>query len=273
MTDSANESAAKSAVALLIHYGFEHGEFTGEQLIRHWLSIYPARWIRLAIIEALYQGRYKTISVQHILIFWQRREQPLCHFNQEFERLVCHNLPKNLLVTGRRKSTPSSSVNVKRFRPQPQVQQDNSQTSHTQEDQLSGSTAIAAESDLNPQNQKSSESGSAMPHSSVTDPLPQHPTIDSAQVSSASRIEVSNLISELPPTPKITASSSEPDPIDAAELHQASLEKYPIHQFMPDPEPSEFYAKLTAIASAQREAQARQQVILRRRNLPKNSRP
>ncbi|MDX2097883.1 MAG: hypothetical protein SFW36_08910 [Leptolyngbyaceae cyanobacterium bins.59] len=51
-------------------------------------------WIRPAVIEALYQGRYKAISVTQLLTFWQRREQPLCHFSHEFERIICSALPK-----------------------------------------------------------------------------------------------------------------------------------------------------------------------------------
>ena len=50
------------------------------------------RSIRLAVVEALYQGRYKAISVEHILDCWRRRGQPNFHFSLEFERLICQNL-------------------------------------------------------------------------------------------------------------------------------------------------------------------------------------
>ena len=61
-------------------------------VVADWIGCYPLRWILEAVIEALYQGRYKTISVEQILIIWQRRGGPLHHFNGEFERIVCGQL-------------------------------------------------------------------------------------------------------------------------------------------------------------------------------------
>jgi lipopolysaccharide export system protein LptA len=80
------DTAAIPAVNLLKHYGFE-GALTAKQLTDQWQQ-YPSNWVRLAMIEALYQGRYKAVSVEKILAAWQRRGQPLYHFDQEFERLV-----------------------------------------------------------------------------------------------------------------------------------------------------------------------------------------
>jgi hypothetical protein len=97
MTDPGNEAARKSADALLKHYSFDQGDLTNDQILDRWLRNYPARWVRLALVEALYQGRYKAISVEQILARWVRRGQPMHHFNDEFERLVCNNLPKSLL--------------------------------------------------------------------------------------------------------------------------------------------------------------------------------
>jgi hypothetical protein len=98
MTDSANDSALRAADALLKHYSFDRGEFTNDQLLDRWLRTYPPRWVRLALVEALYQGRYKAISVEQILILWVRRGHPIHRFGDDFESLVCNNLPKNLLV-------------------------------------------------------------------------------------------------------------------------------------------------------------------------------
>ncbi|MBW4579869.1 MAG: hypothetical protein KME42_09890 [Tildeniella nuda ZEHNDER 1965/U140] len=95
-TERSNDSAA-DAVSLLHHYGFDLGGYAIAQLLLAWQEQYPAAWLRLAIIEALYQGRYKAISVEQILALWQRRSQPLYHFNHEFERLVCDHLPASLL--------------------------------------------------------------------------------------------------------------------------------------------------------------------------------
>ncbi len=77
--------------ALLVHYGFDLGGKKAEKLVGEWLTKYPSHWLRLAVIEALYQGRYKAVSVGQILSMWQRLSQPLYHFNGEFERLVCSN--------------------------------------------------------------------------------------------------------------------------------------------------------------------------------------
>ena len=50
----------------------------------------------MAVIESLYRGRYKAISVEQILTIWLRRGQPFHRFNGEFERLISRKLPKNL---------------------------------------------------------------------------------------------------------------------------------------------------------------------------------
>lgn len=90
------DTTADFAVALLIHYSFDLGGHTASELIDRWLNDYPANWVRFAVIEALYQGRYKAISVEQILAFWNRRGQALYHFNHEFERLICNKFPQML---------------------------------------------------------------------------------------------------------------------------------------------------------------------------------
>jgi hypothetical protein len=74
--------------ALLQYYGFDLSDYSIEELTKLWCEYDPA-WVRLAIIEALYRGRYKAVSVDQILVFWQRRGEPYCLFTREFERLVC----------------------------------------------------------------------------------------------------------------------------------------------------------------------------------------
>lgn len=98
---SFNVPAAIDAADLLRYYSFDLGGYPVEQLLGHWLTQYSAEWIRLAVIEALYQGRYKAISVEQILVLWQRRQQAFCHFNREFERLVCNKIPHQLNLTSR----------------------------------------------------------------------------------------------------------------------------------------------------------------------------
>ena len=99
MLTQAWNPTADSAVALLLHYIFDLGGHNARELVERWLRFYPANWVRLAAIEALYQGRYKAVSVEQILGIWQRRGQIQPHFNCEFERLVCGNIQPRLSVT------------------------------------------------------------------------------------------------------------------------------------------------------------------------------
>jgi hypothetical protein len=84
------------AIALLINYSFDLSGYTANELVERWQAQYPLNWLHLAVIEALYQGRYKAVSVQQILVFWQRRDQATYHFNMEFERMVCSKFPQSL---------------------------------------------------------------------------------------------------------------------------------------------------------------------------------
>ena len=102
MTEQANEATEQvkatiaEVVALLTHYNFDLGNHAADRLVIQWLTTYSTLWVKSAVIEALYQGRYKAISVEQILMLWQRRGQPFPHHNHDFERLVCHKLPRNL---------------------------------------------------------------------------------------------------------------------------------------------------------------------------------
>jgi len=58
-----NSHFAACATALLVHYSFELPNDKAEELVSGWLRQYPANWVLLAVIEALYQGRYKSVSV------------------------------------------------------------------------------------------------------------------------------------------------------------------------------------------------------------------
>lgn len=83
-------------VALLSHYKFELRGYTAQELVSLWLRNYSANWVRLGVIEALYQGRYKAVSVEQILAVWGRRGQPIFRFTHEFERLISRKLPQRL---------------------------------------------------------------------------------------------------------------------------------------------------------------------------------
>lgn len=96
-TESVDAVATAYAANLLRYYSFELGGSTIDHCLSRWLDAYSANWVRLAVVEALYQGRYKAVSVEQILALWQRRGCPVHHFNHEFERLVCNKLPRNLV--------------------------------------------------------------------------------------------------------------------------------------------------------------------------------
>jgi hypothetical protein len=101
MLEPANSLIVSQIAILLTCYGFELRGYTIPDLIEQWLQQYQVRWIRLAVVEALYQGRYKTISVEQILKLWLRRGQPTYHFTHDFERLICQKLPRDLAIASR----------------------------------------------------------------------------------------------------------------------------------------------------------------------------
>lgn len=82
--------------SLITHYGFDLKGQTPKHLIDQWCKYYHPAWVRMAVVEALYQGRYKAISIDQILCFWRRRGGVISHFNQDFERFICNNLPRDL---------------------------------------------------------------------------------------------------------------------------------------------------------------------------------
>lgn len=92
MTEISPEINLMQIATILNQYRFEMRGYKAQELIERWLPTYSLNWIRMAILEALYQGRYKVISVEEILKIWHRRGHPTFHFTGEFERLVCKNL-------------------------------------------------------------------------------------------------------------------------------------------------------------------------------------
>lgn len=95
---SGDEATIASAMALLIHY-YDLAPASSRLLLSKWLQQCPAAWTRAAVIEALYQGRYRAVSVEQILALWLRRGKPTSHFNREFEALIAVPI-QQALVTG-----------------------------------------------------------------------------------------------------------------------------------------------------------------------------
>jgi hypothetical protein len=96
MTELSEDFAIAQTLALLSRYAFDLKGYMVNDLIAQWLDRYHASWLRLATIEALYLGRYKAVSVEQILSVWLRLGSPNYHFNHDFERLICRNLPRYL---------------------------------------------------------------------------------------------------------------------------------------------------------------------------------
>ena len=106
---------AQQAAALLSGYQFELGSHDARQWVSLWLEFYRPTWIRDAVIEALYQGRYKSVSVRQILELWNRRGQPIRHVTHEFEAAVCREFGEVKLVAiaspqNRRRKANISSI-------------------------------------------------------------------------------------------------------------------------------------------------------------------
>ncbi|ELR97892.1 hypothetical protein [Gloeocapsa sp. PCC 73106] len=105
---------------LLIYYSFEVKENNYHDLIDRWMNSYPLQWIRLALLEALYLGRYKSLSIEQILAVWTKKGNYTLRFNHDFESLICRNLPQNLSQSTQiskseaRRQTPSS---IHQFQP------------------------------------------------------------------------------------------------------------------------------------------------------------
>lgn len=108
MTYLSNTPDVEPIYQLLTSYSFEAEDYPTKAVIAGWLEEFGPVWVSHAITEALYQGRYKVISIDQILKLWQRRGQPIRHFNREFESII---LGQSLLCpTGYGDGTESSSV-------------------------------------------------------------------------------------------------------------------------------------------------------------------
>ncbi|MBE9128445.1 MULTISPECIES: hypothetical protein [unclassified Coleofasciculus] len=208
-----SDSAVGYAVELLSHYGFELRGYSAEELVHQWLKHYTSNWIRLAVIEALYQGRYKAVSVEQILTVWFRRGQPIYRFNHEFERLICRKLPKNL--TG---GTDTAKPNQ----------------------QLSLLSAIESLPDAVDENLRVE----------VCEPEEPVPIDDSEELFSATSTieEVSEMLIDEEKLRSDVVNDTDVSSLYEADWSRSDANKNPIHQFTPLPDYSGFYFKLKKVA-------------------------
>ncbi|WP_310490365.1 hypothetical protein [Chamaesiphon sp. VAR_69_metabat_338] len=83
-----------SLITLVIKtYGLALEEDRVEAMLITWFQTYDSTWIAKAIVESLYRGRYKLISVENILKDWQRIGKPRYNFTPEYEREIFQNIP------------------------------------------------------------------------------------------------------------------------------------------------------------------------------------
>ena len=89
-----NESliSIQKTITLIEYYHFDLGHYHIRELIIKWSKIYNHKWLPLAVMEAIYEGRLKAISVEQILNLWLKKGEVCNRFNREFERLVTFNV-------------------------------------------------------------------------------------------------------------------------------------------------------------------------------------
>jgi len=186
------------------------------------LPIYSLNWIRMAILEALYQGRYKVISVEEILKIWQRRGHPTFHFTGEFERLVCKNLLDSQLngkkpaVIPKQEKVNILSTTLEQPYPEP----------------------AAGKPDSNGTVAMSKDSLASLETSLFDDPRKGMSNVEEL---------FSQLTPETPKFPELESVSKSPNSHETKENFPANF-KPVIDEFIPLLDPSELYPKLKAVA-------------------------
>ena len=88
----------QKTITLIEYYNFDLGHYHIRELIIKWSKIYNHEWLPLAVMEAIYEGRLKAISVEQILNFWLKKGKICNRFNSEFERLVTFNVNFHFLT-------------------------------------------------------------------------------------------------------------------------------------------------------------------------------
>jgi hypothetical protein len=229
MDPSTRSSPTSTTLELLSYYSLEGDRYpkpiskaSKAQVLNRWLQIYPEQLVRLALIESLYQGRYKMISVEQLLALWSRRGQPTYHFNHEFEALVCHDVPHQMeqavtfIDSGRDLPQQSAAANLP----------------------LASQQVALAESEAKPDS-----INSASPADLKEDPL-----VETLQNNDNFEYLVEDDFEKIlnEANPSILASVLASNRFLPLTLHRLGLE--PIHQFMPEAEPIEFCERLEAIA-------------------------
>ena len=227
--------------ALLICYGFETRGQTIQRLTEQWLEKYQPNWLRLATIEALYLGRYKTVSVEQILNIWLRRGTPTYHFNHDFERLICRKLPRYL-----------SNISLE----QTQTQQSDRRSQSKSKTSKNLGDRVLSSPPSQPFKKEPTHSSWQNSHLKTL-----NPTVKSNLMVSVGkeqkRLSARELkdISQPPLKPRTTIDNkpkSQSSFTARSNCSTSNNARSVIHQFMPQPDFSEFYLKLKSVARQNR---------------------
>ena len=259
MTEPLNDPVVWVAADLLDRYGFERGAFSAEQLIGYWLRSYPAEWIRSAVLEALYQGRYKSVSVGQILAIWKRRGQPLYHYSFEFERMICGTLARIPTVESppAAQTVPPGAVEDS---PPPIAIDPPQDHSAPQADEIPAASISEDIPSSEPAMERSTETITPFDELSDVSPTDLAPRRSERLASDgddtwleATIIKPAEEMGDRPiPLAPSPASNDDFAFLSASSnWTQPDLIRPPIHQFIPDNEGSLFYEKLRAVAHEQ----------------------
>lgn len=277
MTDPAITSdSTELAAALMVYYSFDlAGQPTG-QIIQVWTHDYPATWLGTAVVEALYQGRYKAISVGQILQIWRRRGHPICHFNLEFETMVCTPVVTRHDQAGATHPLRGSEPKTIQEANLPQPFQAN----HLVNGPLNNG-AVNRDHAADEANQADSCPEGGRHHAWVShhfekaerlvqagSPESQSPKLSNVEAENAGNELLSGEQGMVKPGRFAKNSPLDGDKADTADtsvpglpLSSAREGQPPIHRFMPHAKPSGFYTRLQAIASSNSASKAAEQAV------------
>lgn len=248
MTHPARDPAILDAVALLNGYGFDMDGFAADYLVSYWAVNHPAHWIRAAIVEALYQGRYRAVSVGQILAVWRRRGQPILHYTPDFERVVSGRFGGFAVA-----SSAGASVS-----PAPVSQLPASQTPDRQNQSSPALSSEAALDEISGERRSvNAETPADRPESIAAPPVSgSQSDLQSAYQSDPQPASQSSSVSAADDD-QSDASGPTKDEDSFGWWGRGSVAQNPIHQYVPiipRIEASAFYAKLRAVACGGDEA-------------------
>lgn len=222
---TSSERDCEQAKLLLQEYSFDLQGFKAGELVAIWQERLEAEptWIRAAVLEALYQGRYKAFSVEQILQGWKRRGHPVRHFNSEFERVVFGPIDPTISKYAMMTTQSPSELML----PQSEIRLT----------EASATTEAIAEAPPAVMTATSADLGTVP--AATTDATPDPPHLE---------LPPTAIATSPPPTSEDAPAMPPPDDRDAESTTAMFNQPAPIEKFQPQPEPSEFYQRLQAVA-------------------------